>query len=87
MPSPFTFSKSQDSSPASGAVVVTPSDTVDLLLPCRSLYVGATGNVVVDMNDGPTITFANAQAGSVLPLMVKRVRNTGTTAANIVALY
>jgi hypothetical protein len=72
---------------ASDAVVVTPSNTVNFTRgPCRSLYVGSGGNIAVVIG-GETITFANAAAGSVLPIKVSRVDATGTTASSLLALY
>jgi hypothetical protein len=71
--------------PAGYGVAVTPSDSTVLPM-TRALYVGTAGNVRVDdIND--TVTYTNVQAGSILPVQVSRVRATGTTASNIVALY
>ena len=74
--------------PYFGAVAVTPADGSDLpLAPTRALYIGVAGDVVVDTLGGDsTITFKAAPVG-VLPVRVKRVRSTGTTATNILALY
>jgi len=71
------------------AFAVTPSDTVDLAAgPTRGLYVGAFGNVTVDMVSGGTgIVFVGVQPGSLLPIQATRVYATGTTATSIVALY
>lgn len=74
-------------SPATEAVAVTPSDTVDLTNYARSIYVGGVGTVRVDMvGSGASIDFVGVQAGTVLPISVKRIRSTGTTATSIVAL-
>lgn len=54
--------------------------------PAASLYVGGTGNVVVDMGgDGSSITFLAVPAGTVLPIFVHLVK-TGSTATNILGL-
>lgn len=72
--------------PADNAVAVTPNDSLDLpAAPCRALYIGASGNVSVVIG-GNTVTFAGVPSG-VLPIRASRVRSTGTTATNIVALY
>jgi hypothetical protein len=72
--------------PASGAAAVTPSDTTELG-PCRALYIGGTGNVVVHMPSRDTsVTFSNVLAGTILPVSARRVM-AATTATNIVALY
>lgn len=74
--------------PAHTAWTVTPSD-VTIFPVTRALYIGAAGNLTVDMADdsgGSPITFVNVPVG-IFPLQVIRVRSTGTTAASIVALY
>ena len=73
--------------PAAHAVAVTPNDGTDLTYPARALYVGGAGDVVVIMHGGETTTFKAVQVGTVLPLIVTRVKSTGTTATNIVALW
>ena len=71
--------------PASGAAAVTPSDGTELN--CRALYVGTSGNVVVQMpNRDTAITFSGVLGGTILPVSVRRVM-AATTASNIVALY
>lgn len=68
------------------AAVVTPSDTVNIPGgPALGLYVGGTGNVVVVNNDDTTALFTAVPAGTILPLVVKRVNTTSTTATLIVA--
>lgn len=70
------------------AVLVTPNDTVDLADGnTKGLYVGGTGNVAVTMADGNDITFNALSVGTIHPISVKRVKATGTTATNIVAVY
>ena len=68
------------------AAEVTPSNSVEIR-PTRGLFVGAAGNIKVDMALGTTLTFTGVQAGSILPIQVKRVYSTDTTATDIVALY
>lgn len=72
--------------PAKWAEAVTPSDSVNLSQPARSLYIGGTGAVSVVMyGDEATVVFPAAPVG-VLPIQVTRVNATGTTATNIVAM-
>jgi hypothetical protein len=73
-------------SPATHAFAITPSDTVPLEFFSRAIYVGGAGNISVVMLDDSTIPFAGLVAGSILPIRVKRVNSTGTTATNLVAL-
>jgi len=81
---------------ATRAVDVTPSDTVEILDPASGdgaytsgnvLYVGTGGDLVVTTASGDKITFVNIQGGSFLPIQVVKVWATGTTAANIIALW
>ena len=73
--------------PAPRAAAITPSDTVDLPWITRAIYVGGAGDVKVDMGDsGTAIPFTAVPVGTVLPIRVKRVYATGTTATNLVAL-
>lgn len=87
--------------PATEAFAITPNDSADLTYTTRSLYVGSAGDIVVDMY-GPvggadamsrnivtnpmTVTFKNVPAGAVLPICVRRVRATNTTAGSLVGL-
>lgn len=72
---------------ATHAVAITPSDGSDLAVECRAVYVGGAGNMNVDLPDGGTVLFSGLTAGSILPVRVRRVRSTSTTASNLVALY
>lgn len=75
-------------SPASDGAAVTPSDATDLTYTSK-LYIGGTGNLRVtlrDQADGDSVTLSSVPVGFV-PLLVKRVWATNTTATNIVALY
>lgn len=75
-------------SPADEAAAVAPADGADLPVPSRGIYVGVGGDLTVDMvTTGATILFKNVPSGTLLPIMVKRVRNTGTTALSIVSIY
>jgi hypothetical protein len=74
-------------SPSDRYEAVTPSDTVDLTKPCRSLYVGVAGNVVAVTTADDTVTFTGVVAGEILPIVAKRINSTSTTATDIVALY
>lgn len=71
--------------PGKWGEVVTPSDVTPLANPARSLYVGGTGNISVEMYGGGTILFSNVPVG-ILPIQVTRVNSTNTTATLMVAL-
>lgn len=78
------FSKTADSC-ASIAFAITPADS-DLPTMARALYVGTGGNLAVTTTQDSTVTFYNVASGTVLPVSVKRVFSTGTTAADIVGM-
>jgi hypothetical protein len=67
---------------------ITTSDTVNL--PdgvCDAILVNGAGNVVVVLENDETATITGVVAGTILPLTVKRVNATSTTATNMYALY
>jgi hypothetical protein len=78
--------------PATEAAAVTPADGADLAKGAteawpRALYIGVSGDVCVDLLDaGSAIVFKSVPIG-ILPVRVKRVRSTSTTATNILAMY
>lgn len=74
------------SNPGKWAETVTPSDSVNLSAPCRSIYVGVAGNISAVMyGDGATQVFANVPVG-IFPIQATRINATGTTATTMVAL-
>ena len=66
---------------------ITPNDATDLSpAKIRGIYVGGAGNLAVQgFNDDDTITFVAVPAGTLLPIMVKKVM-AATTATNLVGL-
>jgi len=76
---------------AEGGVPVVPDNNVNITGGLNSgsflIYVGVTGDVSVDTVRGNTaLIFKNFTQGQILPVMVRRVRSTGTTATDMVAL-
>lgn len=68
------------------AWAITKNDDNELAYVTKGLYIGGAGDVAVQMYDGTSVTFVGVVAGSVLPIMVKKVLSTGTDATNIVGL-
>ena len=88
MPDTFATHSAGLDSPAFDASPVTPHDANDLAFTTRALYVGGGGDVAAILKgDASSVTFVNVPAGSILPVAAKRVLATGTTAANILALW
>jgi len=77
---------------ARSAFAITKSNTTNFLtgegleVP-KAIYVGTGGDLAVQLvDDAGTVTFKNVAGGSVLPIRVQRVLETGTSAADIVGL-
>jgi hypothetical protein len=73
-------------SPAVGADVIVPNDTVALPKATRAIYVGTAGNLRVQFVAGDVVTLTNVQAGVIYPLRAVLVLATGTTASGLVGL-
>lgn len=65
------------------AAAITKSDTADNTY--SYIYVGTTGNVVVETEDGQTVTFTAVPAGQYVWCRVRKVM-AATTASNLVGL-
>lgn len=73
--------------PARRAEEVTPSDS-GAIGPSRAVWVGAGGDIKVDMQDfGTAVTFKSIASGTLLPICVTRIYSTGTTASDLVIVY
>ncbi len=88
-PNIYANRSTEVASQARGCVAVSPSDSADLAVPAKALYIGVAGDVaVLPLNATDTsqaVTFTAHPVGY-MPVQVRRVLSTGTTATNIVAL-
>lgn len=76
------------SDPWQKAFVVTPADAdFASSVMARALWVGGAGNVRVTTVQGDDVLFSGVAAGTVLPVSVKRVWSTNTTATLLIAGY
>ena len=83
----FSGWKKAIGAPSDKAEAITPSDTLDLTNATRGIYVGGSGDITCIMaSDSSSVTFSSVNTGSILPIRVKRVESTGTTATNLIAL-
>ena len=65
---------------------VVPHNTTDLAVRSEALYVGGVGDVAAVMQDGAVAVFVGVPAGSILPIICRRVNATGTSATGILSL-
>lgn len=73
--------------PYDDAAAITKSDTVDIPEGLTdAVYVGGAGIVAAVFQNGEVVNFT-AVAGEILPIRIKRVNSTTTTATLMVALY
>jgi len=89
LPSGSTQSSLSDA-PGQSVKAITPSDSTDFTgNPYRALYIGEAGDVAVvaieDASNEPQ-TFVAVPAGQILPICVKRVMATNTTAGSILGI-
>jgi hypothetical protein len=76
-----------DSSTSWYAFAITPDDSSELAHVVRAIYVGGGGDVAIVCEDNASpVTFVAVPAGQILPVRVRKVLSTGTTATDIVGL-
>lgn len=72
---------------SSNSFAITPDDGNQLAQTTRYLYVGVTGDVEVLLAGDTAAVLLKAMPVGLYPLAVKQVKQTGTTATNLVGLY
>lgn len=88
MSDPFTGVTDAPFAPATRAVAVTPHDTNPLPDIPKGLFVGSGGTIAMrGLNGTSDQSWKNIPAGTILPFRAQYVRATGTSAADILALY
>lgn len=84
--------RSSASDPAKDAVEFTGTADVTLTTHSRGIYIASAGTLKVDMIGysegavGATVTFSGLTAGSVLPICVSKIYDTGTTVSGVILL-
>ena len=85
---PFNDVADSITAPASAAVPIVPDDATPLATTPRAIYVGSGGDVTMrGKRDGVPRLWRNVPSGAVLPFRAALVCATGTTAADLLALY
>tara|TARA_R110001632_G_scaffold162530_2_gene280931 strand:+ start:12887 stop:13141 length:255 start_codon:yes stop_codon:yes gene_type:complete len=69
------------------SVDVTPDDSQDLAIIGAIIFVGTGGNLEVTTVSGDTVIYKNLPDAYTLPVQVRRVKATNTTATDIIAQY
>ena len=67
-------------------VSITPSDANNLSREML-IFCGTTGTIAVHDVNGVAVTYTIDTAGSILPIIAKRVLSTGTNVTQIIGLY
>lgn len=73
--------------PADLAAAVTPSDTENLPIASKRLWIGSVGNVKLTTVGGSTVTYLAVPSGTYLLVRAQQVFATDTTAEDIIAEY
>lgn len=72
-------------SPGYSGANLAPDDNSDLAKVTRALWIGGAGDLSVILASGDAVTFNNAS--SWMPLRIKKLNATGTTASDIVGVW
>jgi len=69
------------------SVDVTPDDNADLNIVGAIIFVGGGGDLSVVTVSGDTVIYKNLPDAYTLPVQVRRVKSTNTTATDLIAQY
>ncbi|KQO51156.1 spike base protein, RCAP_Rcc01079 family [Sphingomonas sp. Leaf257] len=91
MADPFRTFADKVSDPATRAVAIVPNDGTDLADIPKAFYVGTGGTIAMIGAGAPAgatgVTWKNVPSGAIVPFRPRRILATGTTAADMLALY
>ncbi|MDD9715143.1 hypothetical protein PVW48_00140 [Dinoroseobacter sp. PD6] len=73
-------------SPAVAAEIIIPANGRELNYATRAVYVGSGGDLSMELLNGDVVTFKNLASGTLLPVRARRVRNSDTTASDLIGL-
>jgi hypothetical protein len=75
-------------SPPRNTFIITPSDTNELPIVTRAIYVGGTGDITLRLaGDIGSQLIKSVPSGTMLPLRARQVYATGTGATQLIGLY
>ena len=74
-------------SPARDCFAISGDDNADLPQATKAIYVGEGGDIVLRAVGSQTdVTLTNVPSGAILPIRLRAMRVTGTSASNIIGL-
>lgn len=79
---PFHYAGKSAIGPSVGSIAITPDNNADLATDVRAVTIGQAGSLSWVGVDGKINVTANLPPGT-YPLFARRIRSTGTTAAQI----
>ncbi len=86
MPDRFGDYTDTENSPSRAPFAIVPSDTVELPLVPKGIFVGTGGDVTLrGLNSAADVTYRNLPDASYIAVRARFVRATGTTATNLIA--
>lgn len=84
---PFALTADSLIAPARHAFPIAPADGVMLTTAARAIYIGSGGDLALRaVGSASDVTLRNVPTGTVLAIRVAAIRDTGTTAADLVGL-
>lgn len=83
---PVPYNSNNITAPGLDGFSISPSDSINFATPCRGIYVGVTGDIVIITPAGTLLTFVGVLAGTILPICAIRVNSTNTTASSLVGV-
>jgi len=87
MPQDFFSSVDSVTSPSRDWFDIAPSDNSDLSFIPKAIYVGTGGDIVVTSSrTNSEVVFRNVPSGAILDIRPASVKETGTTATDLVGL-
>lgn len=73
--------------PVRRGFAISASNSTDLAAEIRAIYVGGAGDLAAVLSSGDEVSFVGLAGGTVLPVRVRRVKATGTSATYLLGLY
>ena len=84
---PFANTANSLSSPAAHCFDILPDDASELPSAAKAIYVGSGGDIVLRAVDSDQdVVLQGVGSGAILPIRIRAIRATGTTASALIGL-